>query len=43
MWGNQILDQTLKIHKINAYSIAPEFDNFHKLEFDMSIFIYVYF
>jgi len=29
----------LKIHKINVYSIASEFDIFHELEFDMFMFI----
>jgi len=29
----------LKIYKINVYSILPEFDIFHKLEFDMFMFI----
>ena len=40
MRGNQILDKMIKIHKINVYSIASEFDIFfHKLEFDMLTFI----
>ena len=42
MWGNQILDKTLKIPKIRVgqlYSIVAEFDLFHKLEFDMFVFI----
>jgi len=38
MWGNQILYKMLKIHKINVYSIASEFEIFHKLEFDMFMF-----
>jgi len=39
MWGYQILDKMLKIHKINVYSIASEFDIFHLLEFDMFMFM----
>ena len=39
MWGNQILDKMLQIHKINVYNIASEFDIFHKHEFDMFVFI----
>ena len=39
MLGIQILDTMLKIHKINVYSMASEFNIFHKLEFDMFKFI----
>ena len=39
MWENQIFHEMLKIHKVNVYSIASEFDIFHKLEFDMFMFI----
>ena len=39
MRGNQILEKMLKIHKINVYSIASEFDIFQNLQFDMFIFI----
>jgi len=39
MWGNRILDKMLKIHQINVYSIESEFEFFHKLEFDMFMFI----
>jgi len=28
MCGNQIFDKTLKLHKINVYNIASEFDIF---------------
>jgi len=34
MRGNQILDKMMKIHKINAYSIALEFGICLQLEFD---------
>ena len=39
MWENQILNKILKIHKINVYSIASEFNIFHKLKIYMFMLI----
>ena len=40
MWGTHILDKTLKIHKINVYSIASEFDIFSQA---WICYVYVYY
>ena len=42
MWENQILDEMIKIHKINVDSIASEFDIFSQA-WNWCVYMYVYY